>query len=269
MSVAKCLGVDDLDGPNMNEARSQWPHWCEDEPALAIVDDLLDLPRWMRQAESAERDAVVSALLRLGAIDKRASMVLAWLLVPGASLLVGRLRNLVDVIDEVVAGQVWIQICDHDPSDDQYVAKKILSRVEREAKAELGVGDLAERRDPAWAATVLVEHFDESIPAAELDEEFENPREQLAAMLRQALDNGDLTEARRDLLLDLAHAANLLNAPLRRGELGSRHPRSLRWSARTMPSRELSVVTRPMTSTCWQLLRGGVLGSRFGKVVLG
>lgn len=113
MSVAKCLGVDDLDGPNMNEARSHWPQWCEEEPALAIVDDLKDLPHWMRQAEPAERDAVVSALLRLGATDRRASMVLAWLLVPGASLLAGRLRNLADVIDEVVAGQLWIQISEH------------------------------------------------------------------------------------------------------------------------------------------------------------
>lgn len=224
MSVAKCLGVDDIEGPNMNDASSQWPHWRQDQPALAIVDDLRDLPRWMRKTEPAERDAVLSALLRLGASDKRAAIVLAWLLVPGASLLAGRLRNIIDVIDEVVAGQLWIQICDHDPSDDTCVAKKILSRVEREAKAELGVGDLAERRDPAWAATVLVEQLDESIPACDLAEEFDNPREQLAAILRRALDDGDLSEARRDLLLDLAHAANLLNAPLRRGRAGLTAP---------------------------------------------
>jgi hypothetical protein len=224
MSVARCLGVDDLDAPNMREAAAQWPRWQEAEPTLDVVDDVHDLPRWMKRADPVNRDAVASALLRLGAIDKRASTVLAWLLVPGASLLAGRLRNLVDAIDEVVAGQLWIQICDHDPSDDQYVAKKILSRVEREVKAELGVGDLAERRDPAWAATVLVEQFDESIPAYELAEEFDNPREQLTAILRRALDDGDLTEARRDPLLDLAHAANLLKAPLRRGRAGLTAP---------------------------------------------
>ena len=27
MSVAKCLGVDDLDGPNMRELRAEWPRW--------------------------------------------------------------------------------------------------------------------------------------------------------------------------------------------------------------------------------------------------
>jgi hypothetical protein len=126
------------------------------------------------------------------------------------------------VIDEVVAGQLWIQICEHDPTDGTYVAKKILSRVERETMAELGIGDLAKRRDPAWAATVLFERFDESIPANEADEE--EPTEQLATLLRRALDDGDITEARRDLLLDLAHAANLLKAPLRRGRAGLTAP---------------------------------------------
>lgn len=222
MSVARCLGVDDLDAPNMREAAAEWPRWQEAEPTLDVVDDVHDLPRWMKQADPANRDAVLAALLRVAETDGRATLVLGWLLVPGASLLAGRLRNLVDVIDEVVAGQLWIQICDHDPSDDTYVAKKILSRVERETKAELGVGDLAERRDPAWAATVLVERFDESIPANEPDDD--DPKEQLATLLRRALDDGDITEARRDLLLDLAHAANFLKAPLRRGRAGLTAP---------------------------------------------
>jgi len=73
-------------------------------------------------------------------------------------------------------------------------------------------------------AALLVERYDESIPADESDEEFEDPKEQLATLLLRALDNGDLTEARRDLLLDLAHAANLLNAPLRRGRAGLTAP---------------------------------------------
>jgi len=85
-----------------------------------------------------------------------------------------------------------------------YVAKKILSRVEREAKAGLGVGDLAERRDPTWAATVLVEMFGDSIPADEPDE-IEEPEEQPSELLRRALDSGTLSNVDRDLLLDLSH----------------------------------------------------------------
>lgn len=135
------------------------------------------------------------------------------------------------MIDEVVAGQLWIQICEHDPTDATYVAKNILSRVERETMAELGIGDLAKRRDPAWAAAVLRERYDESIAAAE-SEDVQEPREQLAELLRRALDSGTLSDVDRDLLLDLAHAANAEGAPLRRGERGLRRHRSLRWSVR-------------------------------------
>ena len=223
MSVAKSLGVDDFDAPNMREARAEWPYWQGIEPALAVVNDVKDLPRWMKQAEPADRDVVLAALRRVAQEDARAFVVMAWLLVPGASLLAGKLRRLVDSIDEIVAGQLWIQICEQDPMDERYVAKKILDRVARESMAELGVGDLARRRDPAWAAAVLVERFDESIPVEEV-EEVEDPRDQLATLLRRALDDGDISEARRDLLLDLAHAANLLNAPMRRGRAGLTAP---------------------------------------------
>ncbi len=223
MSVAKSLGVDDFDAPNMREARAEWPYWQGIEPALAVVNDVKDLPRWMKQAEPADRDVVLAALRRVAQEDARAFVVMAWLLVPGASLLAGKLRRLVDSIDEIVAGQLWIQICEHDPTDDQYVAKKILDRVARESMAELGVGDLAKRRDQAWHSTVLVERLDESTPCDE-PEKVRDPREQVAALLRSALDSGNLSDADRDLLLDLAHAAHLMKAPLRRGRAGLTTP---------------------------------------------
>ena len=62
---------------------------------------------------------------------------------PGAARVAGRISRLADEIDEVVVGQLWVQICEHDAADDRYVAKKILHRVYRESMAELGVGDLA------------------------------------------------------------------------------------------------------------------------------
>lgn len=222
MSVGKCLGVDNLDAPNMREAAAEWPRWQEAEPTLDVVDDVHDLPRWMRRADPANRDAVLAALVRVAETDGRATLVLGWLLVPGASLLAGRLHRLADVIDEVVAGQLWIQICEHDPTDTTYVAKKILSRVERETMAELGIGDLAKRRDPAWASAVLTDRFDESIPtAAPTDEDV---TEELDDILRRALACGALTDADRDLLLDLAHAAHRIGAPLRRGRAGLTAP---------------------------------------------
>ena len=222
MSVAKCLGVDDRDAPNMQEVRAEWPRWQDVERALEVVDDLVVLPRWMKHSTPAERDAVLVGLRRLAEHDPRAFVALAWLLVPGASLVAGRLRRLTDAIDEVVAGQLWIQICEHDPADDMYVATTILRRVERESLAELGLGELAKRRDPTWASSVLIERYDETIPAEEPDAE--EPREQLIELLRRALDSGALSDQDRGLLLDLALAANLADAPLRRGRAGLTTP---------------------------------------------
>ena len=88
--------------------------------------------------------------------------------------------------------------------------------------AELGLGELAKRRDPTWARSVLIERYDESIPAEEMDAE--EPREQLINLLRGALDSGALTDQDRHLLLDLALAANIADAPLRRGRAGLTTP---------------------------------------------
>lgn len=192
------------------------------EPALNVVDDIGALPRWMKQATPAERDGVLAGLRRVAESDQSAYVALAWLLMPGASLVAGRLRRLADVIDEVVAGQLWIQICEHDPADEMYVATTILRRVERESMAELGLGELAKRRDPTWASSVLIERYDETIPAEEPDAE--EPRQQLIELLRRALDSGALSDQDRGLLLDLALAANLADAPLRRGRAGLTTP---------------------------------------------
>jgi len=223
MSVAKCLGVDDLDAPNMRELRAEWPRWRQISNDLPDVDDPKDLPRWMQDAEPTQRDEVLTALRMIAEGDRRAYVVLAWLLMPGASRIAGRIRRLADEIDEVVAGQLWVQICEHDPADDRYVARKILDRVYRESMAELGVGDLANRRDEAWAMTVLVDTFDESIPGGPADDGVVS-KEVLADLLQRGIDSGKLAEGDRDLLLDLAHAAEQIDAPGRRGRGGLMTP---------------------------------------------
>jgi hypothetical protein len=223
MSVAKCLGVDDINAPSMRELRAEWPQWRQMSSDLPDVDDLKDLPRWMQNAEPAQRDEVLTALRRVAAGYRRAYVALAWLLMPGAARVAGRISRLADEIDEVVAGQLWVQTCGHDPADDRYVAKKILDRVYRESMAELGVGDLARRRDEAWAMTVLVDAFDESIPAGPADDEVTR-REVLADLLQRGIESGKLVESDRDLLLDLAHAAEQIDAPGRRGRGGLMTP---------------------------------------------
>lgn len=223
MSVAKCLGVEDLDAPNMRELRAGWPRWRQISNDLPDVDDLKDLPRWMQGAEPTQRDQVLTALRRIAEGDRRAYDALAWLLMPGAARVAGRITRLADEIDEVVAGRLWVQICEQDPADDRYVAKRILDRVYRESMAELGVGDVAKRRDEAWAMTVLVDAFDESIPAGPTDDGAAR-REVLADLLQRGIESGKLAESDRDLLLDLAHAAEQIDAPGRRGRGGLMTP---------------------------------------------
>lgn len=91
MSVAKCLGVDDLDGPQMRDVRARWPQWSEVEPVLGLVDDPVALPKLMRRLEPAQRDEVLTALVRLGVVETEATVALVWLLVPGASRLARRI----------------------------------------------------------------------------------------------------------------------------------------------------------------------------------
>lgn len=88
--------------------------------------------------------------------------------------------------------------------------------------AELGFGELAKRRDPTWASSVLIERYDETIPAEEPDAE--EPREQLIELLRRDLDSRAVSDQDRGLLLDLAHAADLADAPLRWGRAGLTTP---------------------------------------------
>ncbi|HZK35617.1 MAG TPA: hypothetical protein VFC57_01515, partial [Aeromicrobium sp.] len=192
MSVAKCMGVDDVDGPQMMQMRSRWSQWSEVEPGLAVVDDPVALPRVMRRSEPEQRDTLLGALLRLGVVEQSATVALVWLLAPGATKLAWRLRDLSRDIDELVAGQLWIQVREHDPDDARYVAAKILNRTVREVMVELAVGDLAKRRDPAWAKAVLTDRFDESIPHQESDED--TAREELHLLLRKALESGSLSD---------------------------------------------------------------------------
>src|SRR3546814_5825877 len=63
MSVAKCLGVDDPDAPNMRELGAEWPHWRQMSSDLPDVDDLKDLPRWMQRSE--EHTSELQSLMRI------------------------------------------------------------------------------------------------------------------------------------------------------------------------------------------------------------
>ena len=67
---------------------------CADDADLAVVEDLLDLPAWTRQAAARERNGVLARLAKLAVDDYDAATALVWLLIPGATRLANSLRDL-------------------------------------------------------------------------------------------------------------------------------------------------------------------------------
>jgi hypothetical protein len=224
MGVAAMLGVEDVEAPPMMAARTSWVSWTLREPALRVVEDLLDLPGWTRTAGRERKDAALRSLARLGAADggdDRAAVTgLTWMLVPGAATVARGLADLAGNIDELVASHLWTSARTFAWRHRRATAASILRDTRRGVLAELGVGEWARREDRAWAAAVPVEpaspawqHAAE--PAAAVD-----PGTELVVLLEDALSTGVITCADRRLLIDLAVAADRAAAPGRRGRAG-------------------------------------------------
>ena len=227
MSVAKMLGVDDVEGPAMTLARNRWTHWTTMEPELAIVDDLADLNRWTRSADFEATDRVLRTLVKLGSstghADPAAITALTWALVPGASKIAWDLLDLSVTIDELVASHLWSTAKTFDWESRRSVAFSILRDTRRGVQAELGIGEGARRAGRTWMQTVCVN--DDSLvwrgllntPAG--DEE-DNPAADLLDLFSEATSAGIISQADRALLVDLAVAADNENHSARRGRAG-------------------------------------------------
>ncbi|MCB0907720.1 MAG: hypothetical protein KDB63_11455 [Nocardioidaceae bacterium] len=89
MSVATQLGLDDPHVGLLAAAHSSWSAWVAEHEGLGVVADLAELPAWLT-SHPGERNAVLKVIAGLASPqdgdDVAAAAVLAWLLVPGASL---------------------------------------------------------------------------------------------------------------------------------------------------------------------------------------
>lgn len=250
MSVAIRLGVDDIDGPAMTQARSRWNSWVEREPALARAGELLDLRTWTRSAEAAAKDSALRSLAKLGsadgADDPAAITALTWALVPGASTLAHRMSDLSDDIDELVAGHLWIAARTFEWERRRSTAASILRDTLRGVQAELGVGDGARRQDRVWTRTRCVEPASPSWHHRV--EPFVDPTNdscaELSELLEAAAAAGAIGAQDQALLIDLALASDQAGVPGRRGRAGLMTPCAseavaLRWgiSSRTVRRR--------------------------------
>lgn len=62
MSVATQLGLNDPARGLLAEARTDWAGWRGNDPRLAVVDDLLELPDWIHAAGRNDVDDVLHVL---------------------------------------------------------------------------------------------------------------------------------------------------------------------------------------------------------------
>ena len=242
MSVAKSLGLDDIDGPALLAAGVAWQRWCHQDPDLAVVEDLLDLPEWTRRASTATKDSLLARLHRLAQDDAEAAVVLAWLLLPGATRLADSLRDLSPDIDALTAGELWLQI--RTRPAERCVAATVLRAVRRSLLAELGHAEAAQRRDRVWANTTLCDNADDldllaGLPELNADAVFESSH-----LVQHALLGGVLNLADASLLQELADAADEQSAPGRRGRAGLTSPAVVEYVTRYRPMSARSVRRR-------------------------
>ena len=155
MSVAAQLGLDDPARGLLAQARTDWAGWRGSDPQLAVVEDLPDLPGWIRAADRNDVDDVLHDLARLGSStggdDIAAAGALAWVLLPGATLAAHRLRDMTPRIDECVAAQLWIEVRSFAWERRRKVAANIVMNLRRGVLRDLGAHEHLRAVDPAWA----------------------------------------------------------------------------------------------------------------------
>lgn len=233
MSVADHFGLDDPDSPLLAQARTAWRDWRARDDNLVVVDDLLELRDWTRRASRDDKDPVLARLAALARDDTAARTALVWLLIPGATALADRLRDLSPEIDGLVAGQLWIEVARSHHLGPRGVAQAILNETRRQVTAELGVGNHAKLRDKVWAEVRLLDRFDERAVLAEPmepDADYEMLELLDAALRDHAIEGFDIW-----LLHELATEATALAAPMRRGRCGLTSPEVVARVARVRP----------------------------------
>jgi hypothetical protein len=197
------------------ERSGRWPLWVSAEPSLASVAGLEEVASTAGDRARPElADELLAALVRLGAADggndQDAAGAAALLLAKGADRLAGQLRNLSDDIDQLVAGQVWLQIREFPwRRRRRAIAANILMDARRALLRDLGVDTRGCARGvvvilvdtttdgvaTSGGTPALADHGGDAGPADELT---------LVSVLEWATRNGVVTASDAAILLELA-----------------------------------------------------------------
>jgi hypothetical protein len=91
-----------------------WAEWTQLAPGLSFVPTPVHLCGWLRKADPRDADQVLRGLAQLSDVDtygcRDAGLVLAWVMMPAATILAHQLRAMSKDIDAHVAAQLWIAV---------------------------------------------------------------------------------------------------------------------------------------------------------------
>lgn len=174
MGVAGLLGLDE-GGELLDLARASWAAWAAADVRLRVVGDFDDLKDWLPSVGREEADRVLLALARFAAVDggddPAAAGALAKCLLPGACVTADRICQMVadghlrtnlngsagQVVDELVASQMWIEVRSFPWRRLTRVTSNILVNVRRGVLDDLGDNSRLWRNDKTWANTSVLE----------------------------------------------------------------------------------------------------------------
>ncbi len=224
MGIAVHLGLGGRESPMLVAPRAAWRQWCDVDSSLAVVPELDDLPAWTREAGGPEKIEVLLKVAELTANDSKAAVVLAWVLLPGATRIAAELSDLHPDIDGLVAGQLWIEVSEAHRLSTRRVAATILARTRREVCADLGVGELATRRDRVWVNAVRIENGDDLDAPATGHEPLDDLFDQVTELMIDAMGANAIHVFDAWLLGALASLAAQMGVAGHRGRMGLTTP---------------------------------------------
>ena len=221
MSVQTQLGLHDEGNGLLAHAGQDWASWAGRFPCLLGIGGVGSLRAWLRAAEPAAADEVLHTLVTLaspsGGDDASAAAMVAWALLPGASVLAHRLRTVSPRIDEIVAAQLWIEIRTFPWQRLRKVAANILANTRIGVLRECGAHSQIERVDRTWSSVRLVD------PTAVFwarvctqGNASQSAANELVEVLEWARAVNVISDSDRSLLLDLAETADCFG-PARTG----------------------------------------------------
>jgi len=126
------------------ERSGRWPEWVAAEPVLAQVRGLEEAVAITQDVDCPGRaDVLLAALVRLAAVDggndHDAAQAVALLLSNGAAGLARQLQSLHKDVDQIVTGQIWLQIREFPwRARRRAIAKNILLDARRAVLKDLG-----------------------------------------------------------------------------------------------------------------------------------